>query len=38
MEKDTQRGSAILNVLRSDSVVDIEKEYLELGIDAAHRI
>lgn len=35
MEKDTQRGSAILNVLRSDSVVDIEKEYLELGIDAA---
>ncbi len=35
MEKDTQRGSAIVKVLRSDSVVDIGKEYFELGIDAA---
>ena len=35
MEKDTQHGSAIIKVLRSDSVVDILKEYLELGIDTA---
>lgn len=35
MEKDTQHGSAIIKVLRSDSVVDIWKEYLELGIDRA---
>lgn len=34
MEKDTQRGSAIVKVLRSDSVVDVGKEYLEIGVDA----
>lgn len=33
MKKDTQRGSAVVNVLRSDSVVDVGKEYLELGVD-----
>lgn len=33
MEKDTQRGSAVVNVLKSDSLVGIGKEYLELGID-----
>lgn len=33
MEKDTQRGAAVVNVLKSDSVVGVGKEYLELGID-----
>lgn len=33
MERDTQRGSAVVNVLKSDSVVSIGKEFLELGID-----
>lgn len=33
MDKDTQRGSAVVNVLKSDSVVSVGKEYLELGID-----
>lgn len=34
MKKDTQRGSAVVNVLRSDSIISVGKEYLELGIDA----
>lgn len=34
MKKDTQRGSAVLSVIRSDSVFGVGKEYLELGIDA----
>lgn len=33
MKKDTPRGSAVINVLRSDSAVDIGKEYLEIGVD-----
>jgi hypothetical protein len=33
METDTQRGSAVVNVLKSDSVVSVGKEFLELGID-----
>ncbi|BBL57728.1 hypothetical protein [Methylomonas koyamae] len=33
MAKDTQRGSAVVNVLKSDSLVSVGKEYLELGID-----
>lgn len=33
MDKDTQRGSAVVNVLKSDSVVSVGKEYLEIGID-----
>lgn len=33
-KKDTQRGSAVVNVLRSDSVVSVGKEYLEIGIDS----
>lgn len=33
MKKDTQRGSAVINVLRSDSVVTVGKEYLEFGMD-----
>ena len=33
MEKDTQRGSAVVNVLKSESVVSVGKEFLELGID-----
>lgn len=33
MEKDTQRGSAVVNVLRSDSVISVGKEFLEIGID-----
>ena len=32
---DTSRGQKIVSVLRSDSVVDVSKEYLELGIDTA---
>jgi len=32
-KKDTQRGSAVVNVLKSDSVVSVGKEYLEIGID-----
>jgi hypothetical protein len=31
--KDSKRGLAIANVLQSDSVVNVGKEYLELGID-----
>ena len=34
MKKDTQRGSAVLSVLKSDSVVSVGKDFLELGIDA----
>lgn len=33
MKKDTKRGSAVVNVLRSDSIVDVGKEYLEIGVD-----
>lgn len=33
MDKDTQRGSAVVSVLKSDSVVGVGKEYLEIGID-----
>lgn len=33
MEKDTQRGSAVVKALKSDSVISVEKEFLELGID-----
>lgn len=33
MDKDTQRGSAVVSVLKSDSVVGVGKEYLEVGID-----
>jgi hypothetical protein len=33
-KKDTQRGSAVVNVLRSDSMVGVGKEFLELGVDA----
>jgi hypothetical protein len=35
MEKDTSHGLVVVNVLRSNSVVDVGKEYLEIGIDAA---
>ncbi|MNZ31246.1 hypothetical protein D3C78_485400 [compost metagenome] len=34
MKKDTQRGSAVVSVLKSDSVVSVGKDFLELGIDA----
>lgn len=34
-KNDTKRGSALINALRSDSVVSIGKEYLEFGVDAA---
>lgn len=30
----TQVGSAVVNILRSDSIVSLGKEYLELGVDA----
>ncbi|PNO57723.1 hypothetical protein MC64_020910 [Aeromonas caviae] len=33
MKKDTPRGSAVMNVLCSDSVADVGKEYLEIGVD-----
>jgi hypothetical protein len=33
--EDTKRGQGIVSVLRSDSVVSVGKEYLELGIDTA---
>lgn len=32
---ESKRGEGIVSVLRSDSVVSVGKEYLELGIDAA---
>ena len=35
MNKDTIRGSAVVEVLRSDSAIDVGKEYLEIAIDAA---
>lgn len=35
MKQETQRGSVIANVIRSDDVVQISKEALEIGIDAA---
>lgn len=34
MEKDTQRGSAVVSVMKSDSVVNVGKDFLELGVDA----
>lgn len=34
MEKDTQRGSAIVKALKSNSLTTLGKEYLEVGIDA----
>ncbi|GAB4089372.1 hypothetical protein GCM10028785_20410 [Hydrogenophaga soli] len=33
MKKDTARGLAVIDFLRSDSVVNMGKEYLEIGID-----
>jgi hypothetical protein len=35
MKQETPRGSAIANVIKSDGVVEIGKEALEMGIDAA---
>lgn len=35
MKKDTGRGSAVVNVLKSGSVVNVGKDYLEFGIDTA---
>lgn len=35
MKQETQRGSLIANVIKSDDVVQISKEALEIGIDAA---
>lgn len=32
-KKDTQRGKAVVEVMQSESVVSIAKEYLEVGID-----
>lgn len=34
MEKDTQRGSAVVKVMRSDSVASLGKELLEVGVDS----
>lgn len=34
-EIDSERGKAIVNVMKSDSMVSLGKDYLELGIDAA---
>jgi hypothetical protein len=33
-KKDSQRGAAVINVLKSDSMVSVGKEYLEVGIDS----
>ncbi|HAT4915852.1 TPA: hypothetical protein I9738_000778 [Serratia marcescens] len=33
MEKDTKRGSALISVIKSESVVDLSKEYAEYGLD-----
>ncbi len=35
MKRETQRGSAIVNVIKSEDVVQIGKEALEIGLDAA---
>jgi len=34
-KKDSQQGSAVVNVLQSDSIVGVGKECLEIGVDAA---
>lgn len=34
-KKDTQRGSAVVNVLKSDSIASVGKDLMELGVDAA---
>ena len=34
-KKETSRGEIVSNVVKSDSVVSLSKEYLEMGIDAA---
>lgn len=34
MDKDTKRGSALMSALKSDSLVDLTKEYAEVGIDS----
>ncbi|MFZ2856812.1 hypothetical protein [Acidovorax sp.] len=33
-KKDTRRGIEVVNVLKSDSVLSVGKEYLEIGIDS----
>lgn len=33
MGKDTKRGSALINAIKSESVVDLSKEYAEYGLD-----
>lgn len=33
MKKDTPRGTVVINFLKSDSTIDIGKEYLEIGVD-----
>ena len=33
MEKDSKRGSALISAIKSDSVVDLSKEYAECGLD-----
>ncbi|MDH2067269.1 hypothetical protein [Pantoea sp. GD03673] len=33
MEKDSKRGSALISAIKSESVVDLSKEYAECGLD-----
>lgn len=34
MKKDTKRGNALISALKSDEIVELSKEYIELGIDS----
>lgn len=33
MEKDSKRGSALINAIKSTSIIDLSKEYAECGLD-----
>lgn len=33
-QKDSQRGLALVDVIKSDSIVSLSKEYAEIGIDS----
>lgn len=34
MTEDTKRGSALVSALKSDEIVELGKEYAELGVDS----
>jgi len=37
MGKDNQRGMAVVKILKSDSILSVGKEFIELGVDSVFK-